>query len=117
MSRVEYRPHKGLNERTENSHIPLRRREQTMQGFRSAGCLGRTRLSGTRTDLRLKSPLHRSGCFRQTRIHDLWIDMINATEPPAETNGLAALWCATEFLIACFGTVNHATLLRVAASG
>jgi putative transposase len=38
---VEHRSHKGLNNRAENSHLPLRRRERTMQGFRSAGGLQR----------------------------------------------------------------------------
>jgi putative transposase len=32
---VEHRSHKGLNNRAENSHLPFRRRERMMQGFRS----------------------------------------------------------------------------------
>jgi putative transposase len=39
MPEVEHRSHKGLNNRAENSHLPLRRREQAMQGFRSPGGL------------------------------------------------------------------------------
>jgi len=35
MPDVEHRSHKGLNNRAENSHLPLRRPEQAMQGFRS----------------------------------------------------------------------------------
>jgi len=35
MPHVEHRQHKGLNNRAENSHVPLRKRERTMQGFRS----------------------------------------------------------------------------------
>jgi len=35
MPGVEHRSHKGLNNRAENSHVPLRKRERTMQGFRS----------------------------------------------------------------------------------
>jgi putative transposase len=35
MPAVEHRQHKGLNNRAENSHLPLRRRERAMQGFRS----------------------------------------------------------------------------------
>jgi putative transposase len=35
MPAVEHRSHKGLNHRAENSHLPLRRRERGMQGFRS----------------------------------------------------------------------------------
>jgi putative transposase len=38
---VEHRSHKGLNNRTENSHLPLRRRERARQGFRSPGGLQR----------------------------------------------------------------------------
>jgi putative transposase len=38
---IEHRSHKGLNNRAENSHVPLRRRERQMQGFRSAGGLQR----------------------------------------------------------------------------
>ena len=41
MPRVEHRSHKGLNNRAENSHVPLRKRERMMQGFRSAGGLQR----------------------------------------------------------------------------
>ncbi|MEE1809060.1 DDE-type integrase/transposase/recombinase, partial [Streptomyces sp. BE133] len=32
---VEHRSHKGLNNRTENSHQPTRQRERAMKGFRS----------------------------------------------------------------------------------
>jgi len=38
---VEHRSHKGLNNRAENSHVPLRKRERMMQGFRSPGALQR----------------------------------------------------------------------------
>ena len=33
--------HKGLNNRAENSHLPVRKRERVMQGFRSPGGLQR----------------------------------------------------------------------------
>ncbi|WP_298855697.1 IS6 family transposase [uncultured Ruegeria sp.] len=33
--------HKGLNNRAENSHLPFRKRERTMQGYRSLGDLQR----------------------------------------------------------------------------
>jgi putative transposase len=39
MPRVEHRSHKGLNNRAENSHLPLRKRERVMQRFRSPGAL------------------------------------------------------------------------------
>ncbi|MBA8841019.1 IS6 family transposase [Ochrobactrum sp. RH2CCR150] len=38
---IEHRSHKGLNNRAENSHLPLRKRQRTMQGFRSPGSLQR----------------------------------------------------------------------------
>ena len=38
---LEHRAHKGLNNRAENSHLPFRRRERQMQGFRSLGGLQR----------------------------------------------------------------------------
>jgi putative transposase len=41
MPDVEHRSHKGLNNRIENSHVPLRKRERMMQGFRSPGSLQR----------------------------------------------------------------------------
>jgi putative transposase len=39
MPNVKHRSHKGLNNRTENSHLPFRKRERVMQGFRSIGSL------------------------------------------------------------------------------
>jgi putative transposase len=41
MPAVEHRSHKGLNNRAENSHLPVRRRERAMQGFRFPGGLQR----------------------------------------------------------------------------
>ncbi len=41
MPAVERRSHKGLNNRAESSHLPLRKRERMMQGFRSPGGLQR----------------------------------------------------------------------------
>jgi putative transposase len=41
MPAVEHRSHKGLNNRTENSHLPLRKRERKMQRFRSPSALQR----------------------------------------------------------------------------
>jgi putative transposase len=41
MPAIEHRSHKGRNNRAENSHLPLRRRERAMQGFRSPGDLRR----------------------------------------------------------------------------
>jgi putative transposase len=41
MPKGEHRSHKGLKNRAENSHLPLRKRERMMQGFRSVGGLQR----------------------------------------------------------------------------
>jgi putative transposase len=41
MPAIGHRSHKGLNNRAENSHFPFRRRERSMQGFRSPGGLQR----------------------------------------------------------------------------
>jgi putative transposase len=41
MPAIKHRSHKGLNNRAENSHLPLRQRERAMQGFRSSGGLQR----------------------------------------------------------------------------
>jgi putative transposase len=41
MPTIEHRSHKGLNNRAENSHLPLRKREQVMQRFCSPGALQR----------------------------------------------------------------------------
>lgn len=38
---VEHRSHKSLNNRAENSHLPCRKRERAMQGYRSPGSLQR----------------------------------------------------------------------------
>jgi putative transposase len=35
MPAIEHRSHKVLNNRAENSHVPLRKRERMMQGCRS----------------------------------------------------------------------------------
>jgi hypothetical protein len=41
MPAVEHRRHKGLNNRAENSHQPMRRRERIMKRFKSPGQLQR----------------------------------------------------------------------------
>lgn len=41
MPTTEHRSHNGLNNRAENSHFPLRKRERMMQRFRSPGGLQR----------------------------------------------------------------------------
>jgi putative transposase len=37
MLAVEHPSHKGINNRAENSHVPLRKLERMMQGFRTVG--------------------------------------------------------------------------------
>lgn len=39
MHTVEHRSHRGLNTRANNSHLPRRKRERAMRGFRSPGAL------------------------------------------------------------------------------
>ncbi|CDM61689.1 transposase (plasmid) [Rhizobium favelukesii] len=46
MPGVEHRSHKGLNNRAENSHQPIRRRERIMKRFKSARQLQRLVMSG-----------------------------------------------------------------------
>jgi putative transposase len=41
MPGINHQSHKGLNNRAENSHVPLRKRERMIQGFRSTGSLQR----------------------------------------------------------------------------
>lgn len=41
MPHVKHRSHKSLNNRAENSHVPLKKRERMMQRFRSLGSLQR----------------------------------------------------------------------------
>jgi len=68
MPTVEHRSHKGLNNRAENSHLPLRKREHQMQGFRSVGGLQRfiTTFSAIRN---LFVAQHRSRSALATHIH------------------------------------------------
>ncbi|GAA3503452.1 IS6 family transposase [Streptomyces prasinosporus] len=55
MPSVEHRSHKGLNNRTDNSHQPTRQRERAMKGFRSVGTAQRflAAFSGISPHLRL----------------------------------------------------------------
>lgn len=61
MSRVEHRSHKGLNDRAESSHVPLRKRERMMQGLRSPGAF-------SASSLLLVPPRFKRSAF-QTRVH------------------------------------------------
>jgi putative transposase len=70
MPAVDHRSHKGLNNRAENSHLPLRRREQAMHGFRSPGGLQRfaSVFSATRN---LFVPPHSRRSALATHLHRL----------------------------------------------
>src|ERR671920_1358083 len=70
MPDVEHRSHKGLNNRAENSHLPFRRRERAMQGFRSPRYLQRfvSVFSAVR-NLFVPPRSSRSACT--TRLHHL----------------------------------------------
>ena len=67
---LEHRAHKGLNNRAENSHVPFRKRERQMQGFRSPGGLQRfvSVFSATRN---LFVPAARRRSALATRLHRL----------------------------------------------
>ena len=70
MPSVEHRSHKGLNNRAENSHLPLRKRERVMQGFRSAGGLQRfTAVFSAARNLFVLPNSHQSALA--TRLHRL----------------------------------------------
>jgi len=67
---VEHRSHKGLNNRAENSHLPLRKRERMRQGFRSIGSLQHfVSIFSTVRDFFV--PSHRSRSASQIRKHRL----------------------------------------------
>jgi putative transposase len=70
MPDVEHRSHKGLNNRAENSHLPFRRRERAMQGFRSPRYLQRfvSVFSAVRN---LFVPSHSHRFASATRVHRL----------------------------------------------
>ncbi|NTH14733.1 IS6 family transposase [Agrobacterium rhizogenes] len=68
MPGVEHRSHKGLNNRAENSHAPLRKRERMMQGFRSVGGLQRF-ISVFSAIRNLFVPAHQKRSTLATHIH------------------------------------------------
>ncbi len=70
MPEVEHRSHKGLNNRAENSHLPFRRRQRAMQGFRSPRYLqGFVSVFSAVRNLFVPSRSHRSA--RATHLHRL----------------------------------------------
>jgi putative transposase len=75
-SHVDHWSHKGLNNRAENSHLPFRKRERTMQGFRSPGGLQRfvSIHSGTRNRFTVPSRRRAALTIRYHRMEafDAW---------------------------------------------
>lgn len=69
-SSLEHRSHKGLNNRAENSHVPFRKRERIMQGFRTPG--GVQRFVSVHSAIRnhFSPPAHRRTAI-QIRYHRL----------------------------------------------
>ena len=79
MPGVEHRSHKGLNNRSENSHLPVRRRERIMKRFKSPGQLQRfVSIHDTISNL-FHLPRHEmpSSDFREMRAlaNDTWRDI------------------------------------------
>ena len=56
---IDHWSHKGLNNRAENSHLPFRKRERAMQGFRSPGALQRFVSMQSATHNRFSVPARR----------------------------------------------------------
>ena len=70
MPDVEHRSHKGLNNRAENSHVPIRKRERVMQGFRLwAGLQRFVSIFSAVRNLFVPSRSHHSACA--VRLHRL----------------------------------------------
>ena len=70
MPAIEHRSHKGLNNRAENSHVPLRKREHMMQGFRSPGGLQRFAANFSALRNLFVPSRHKRSAF-QTHLHRL----------------------------------------------
>jgi putative transposase len=73
MPGVEHRSHKGLNNRAENSHLPLRRRERRMTRFKSTRQC--QRFVSTHSQIANLFHLHRKNLtaadHRQLRAHEI----------------------------------------------
>ncbi|WP_432190597.1 IS6 family transposase [Streptomyces sp. Tue6028] len=86
MPSVEHRPHKGLNNRAENSHQPTRQRERAMKGFRSVGGAQRflSAFSGISPRFRTRRHLHTAAEHRleMTVRFTTWDQITGATGLP-----------------------------------
>ncbi|MGW9499013.1 IS6 family transposase [Streptomyces prasinus] len=85
---VEHRCHKGLNNRTENSHQPTRQRERVMKGFRSTGGAQRflTAFSGISPHFRPRRHLMTAPGYRaeMTVRFAIWDQVTGVVGRPAE---------------------------------
>jgi putative transposase len=68
---TEHRRHKGLNNRAENSHRPVRKRERTLQRFKSPSHAQQflERFSAVCNHFRPRRHLHSADEYRQIRTH------------------------------------------------
>ena len=82
MPGVEHRPHKGLNNRAENSHQPTRRRERQMKRFKSAGQAQRFLSAHDQINNLFLLPRHRMPATRAERIRafQAWHDVCGITQ-------------------------------------
>ena len=73
---LDHWSHKGLNNRAENSHLPFRKRERTMQGFRSPGGLQRFVSVQSATRNRFSVPARRRSAltirYHRMEAFDAW---------------------------------------------
>ena len=81
---LEHRQHKGLNNRSENSHLPFRPRERVMRGHRLPGGLQRFVAMHSAIRNRCVPSGHRRRSAQTTRYHRL-----EAFDAWRETAGLA----------------------------
>ena len=78
LPRVEHRQHSGLNNRAENSHQPIRRRERIMKRFKSPGQAQRFLATHDQVANLFRTPTtadanHRRETRRQA--HIVWADI------------------------------------------
>ncbi|CAL9669856.1 IS6 family transposase ISRH1 [Streptomyces sp. enrichment culture] len=86
MPSVEHRSHKGLSNRTENSHQPTRQRERAMKGFRGVGGAQRflAAFNGISPHFRPRRHLTTAAHYRveMTIRFAVWDQITDATAPP-----------------------------------
>jgi len=82
LPHAEHRRHKGLNNRTENSHLPTRKRERILQRFKSAEHAQRFLVSFSAVSNHFRPRRHRltASTYRQfrTQAHTAWQDVTEA---------------------------------------